>query len=124
MALGMDPSIGGVISGLVGAIAAESLTNKKNQNYEAVMNTILAGSMGLGVLLIPLLGIRIDLEAELIRNLLVRGRSNKWSGTTEVLLNFTARKDHVDKVILPSLKKKMWVLCDRFSDSTLAYQRC
>ena len=61
-------------------------------------------------------------EAELIRNLLVRGRSNKWSGTTEVLLNFTARKDHVDKVILPSLKKKMWVLCDRFSDSTLAYQ--
>ena len=61
-------------------------------------------------------------EAELIRNLLVRGKSNKWSGTTEVLLNFTARKDHVDKVILPSLKKKMWVLCDRFSDSTLAYQ--
>ena len=44
MALGLDPSIGGVISGLVGAIAAESLTNKKNQNYEAVMNTILAGS--------------------------------------------------------------------------------
>ena len=41
MALGLDPSIGGVISGLVGAIAAESLTNKKNQNYEAVMNTIL-----------------------------------------------------------------------------------
>ena len=61
-------------------------------------------------------------EAELIRNLLVRGRSNKWSGTTEVLLNFTARKDHVDKIILPSLKKKIWVLCDRFSDSTLAYQ--
>ncbi len=51
MSLGMDPSIGGVISGLVGAIAAEGLTNKKNQNYEAVMNTILAGSMGLGVLL-------------------------------------------------------------------------
>ena len=61
-------------------------------------------------------------EAELIRSLLVKGKSNKWSGTTEVLLNFTARKDHVDKVILPSLKKNMWVLCDRFSDSTLAYQ--
>jgi len=70
MALGLDPSIGGVISGLVGAIAAESLTNKKNQNYEAVMNTILAGSMGLGVLLIPLLGIRIDLEAVLFGDLL------------------------------------------------------
>ena len=61
-------------------------------------------------------------EAELIRNLLVKGKSNKWSGTTEVLLNFTARKDHVDKIILPNLKNDKWVLCDRFSDSTLAYQ--
>ena len=61
-------------------------------------------------------------EAELIRKLLVKGKSNKWSGTTEVLLNFTARKDHVDRIIIPSLKKGKWVLCDRFSDSTLAYQ--
>jgi len=76
MALGLDPSIGGVISGLVGAIAAESLTNKKNQNYEAVMNTILAGSMGLGVLLIPLLGIRIDLEAVLFGDLLTANLSD------------------------------------------------
>ena len=57
-----------------------------------------------------------------IRNLLVKGKSNKWSGVTEVLLNFTARKDHVDKIILPNLKNGKWVLCDRFSDSTLAYQ--
>ena len=70
MALGVDPSIGGVISGLVGALAAESLANKKDENYEAVMNTILAGSIGLGVLLIPLLGIRIDLEAVLFGDLL------------------------------------------------------
>ena len=76
MALGMDPSIGGVLSGLVGAIAAESLTNKKNQNYEAVMNTILAGSLGLGVLLIPLLGIRIDLEAVLFGDLLTANMSD------------------------------------------------
>ena len=61
-------------------------------------------------------------EAELIRKLLVKGKSNKWTGTTEVLLNFTARKDHVDRIIIPSLKKGKWVLCDRFSDSTLAYQ--
>ncbi len=61
-------------------------------------------------------------EAELIRNLLVRGKSGKWSGITEVLLNFTARKDHVEKIILPNLKKNKWVICDRFSDSTLAYQ--
>ena len=61
-------------------------------------------------------------EAELIRKLLVKGKSNKWSGATEVLLNFTARKDHVDKIIIPNLKNGKWVLCDRFSDSTLAYQ--
>ena len=76
MALGIDPAIGGVFSGLVGAIAAESLTNKKNQNYEAVMNTILAGSLGFGVLLIPLLGIRIDLEAVLFGDLLTANLSD------------------------------------------------
>ena len=76
LALGIDPAIGGVFSGLVGAIAAESLTNKKNQNYEAVMNTILAGSLGFGVLLIPLLGIRIDLEAVLFGDLLTANLSD------------------------------------------------
>ncbi len=76
LALGINPSIGGVFSGLVGAIAAESLTNKKNQNYEAVMNTILAGSLGFGVLLIPLLGIRIDLEAILFGDLLTANFSD------------------------------------------------
>ena len=76
LALGMDPGIGGVITGLVGAIAAEGLTNKKNQNYEAVMNTILAGSMGLGVLIIPILGIKIDLEAVLFGDLLTANLSD------------------------------------------------
>ena len=61
LALGVHPSIGGVISGVTGAIVAESLTNKKSENYEAVMNTILSGMLGLGVLIIPILGIRIDL---------------------------------------------------------------
>ena len=70
LALGVHPSIGGVISGLIGALIAESLTNKKSDNYEAVMNTILAGMLGFGVLLIPLLGIRIDLEAVLFGDLL------------------------------------------------------
>ncbi len=70
MALGIDPSIGGIISGLLGALIAESLTNKKNENYEAVMNTTLAGSLGFGVLIIPLLGIRVDLEAVLFGDLL------------------------------------------------------
>ena len=70
LALGVHPSIGGVISGLTGAIIAESLTNKKSENYEAIMNTILAGMLGFGVLIIPLLGIRIDLEAVLFGDLL------------------------------------------------------
>tara|TARA_B100000700_G_scaffold322986_1_gene425810 strand:- start:213 stop:1004 length:792 start_codon:yes stop_codon:yes gene_type:complete len=70
LALGIDPSIGGVISGLVGSLVAESLTNKENKNYEAVMNTILAGSLGTGLILIPLLGIRIDLESVLFGDLL------------------------------------------------------
>ena len=70
LALNINPSIGGVISGLLGAVVAECLTNKKNDDYEAIMNTILAGSLGLGVLLIPLLGIRIDLEAVLFGDLL------------------------------------------------------
>ena len=70
LSLGIHPSIGGVISGLIGAVVAESLTNKKSENYEAVMNTILAGMLGLGVLIIPLLGIRIDLEAVLFGDLL------------------------------------------------------
>tara|TARA_Y100001968_G_scaffold81763_1_gene72860 strand:- start:444 stop:1232 length:789 start_codon:yes stop_codon:yes gene_type:complete len=70
LALNVDPAIGGVLSGLCGALIAESLTNKKNENYEAVMNTILSGSLGLGVLIIPLLGIRIDLETVLFGDLL------------------------------------------------------
>ena len=76
IALGIPPSIGGVISGLVGSIIAESLTNKKSENYEAVMNTILAGMLGFGVLLIPLLGIRIDLEAVLFGDLLTANLSD------------------------------------------------
>ena len=70
VAIGIPPSIGGVISGLAGAITAERLTNKANENYEAILNTVLAGSLGLGVLIIPLLGIRIDLEAILFGDLL------------------------------------------------------
>ena len=38
LALGVHPSIGGVISGLLGSVIAESLTNRKSENYEAVMN--------------------------------------------------------------------------------------
>ncbi len=62
------------------------------------------------------------IESEIIRNLLVKGKKNKWSGVVETLLLYAARKDHIDKVIAPSLKKNKWVLCDRFKESTLVYQ--
>ncbi len=88
LALGVHPSIGGVVSGLTGALLAENITNKRNENYEAVMNTILAGSLGLGVLLIPLLGIRIDLEAVLFGDLLTANLGD-LSRTLIAFLMFT-----------------------------------
>lgn len=60
--------------------------------------------------------------AELIRNLLVSGPVNLWDPLTEAMLHFAARRDHIEKLILPALKKGNWVLTDRFTDSTLAYQ--
>ena len=60
--------------------------------------------------------------AEEIRNLLVRGTTDRWPAMSEVLLNFAARVDHVEKAIMPALESGVWVLCDRFTDSTLAYQ--
>jgi dTMP kinase len=41
---------------------------------------------------------------------------------TETLLMFAARREHLDKLILPALQKGAWVLCDRFTDATYAYQ--
>jgi len=61
-------------------------------------------------------------SAEEIRKLLVRGKIDRWSSISELLLLFAARKDHIDNLILPSLKSNKWVLCDRFVDSTYVYQ--
>lgn len=60
--------------------------------------------------------------AEDIRNLLLQGESERWTPITEALLMSAARADLVNKKILPQLKEGMWVICDRFYDSTLAYQ--
>ena len=62
------------------------------------------------------------LESEEIRKLLVEGKKNKWDGISESLLHSAARRMHIKKVIMPALKKNNWVICDRFIDSTLAYQ--
>jgi dTMP kinase len=60
--------------------------------------------------------------AEEIRNILITGAVNKLDGISEILLNFAARYDHVNKLIKPTLKGDGIVLCDRFFDSTVAYQ--
>ncbi|HET6619155.1 MAG TPA: dTMP kinase [Dongiaceae bacterium] len=60
--------------------------------------------------------------AEAIRALLVSGETQRWSPETEALLMNAARADHLDRVIRPALAKGQWVVCDRFADSTMAYQ--
>ncbi len=60
--------------------------------------------------------------AEAIRALLLGGDDDRWSAPAEALLFAAARTDHVDKTIRPALNRGAWVLCDRFLDSSLAYQ--
>ena len=60
--------------------------------------------------------------AEVIRSLLVEGAVDRWQPMTEALLNFAARLEHVRATIEPALAAGRWVLCDRFADSTVAYQ--
>lgn len=60
--------------------------------------------------------------AESIRSLLVSGETARWSPETEALLINAARSDHLDRTIRPALGKGQWVICDRFADSTMAYQ--
>ncbi|PIR38467.1 MAG: dTMP kinase [Alphaproteobacteria bacterium CG11_big_fil_rev_8_21_14_0_20_39_49] len=60
--------------------------------------------------------------AEQIRKLLVTGDIDKWDSITETLLHLAARQDHVRNLIKPSLESGKFVICDRFSDSTIAYQ--
>ena len=60
--------------------------------------------------------------AEDIRNLLVRGTPGRWDPLVEALMMFAARADHVAKTIKPALERGAIVICDRFSDSTYAYQ--
>ena len=60
--------------------------------------------------------------AEAIRALLLGGSEDRWSARAEALLFAAARTDHVEKTIRPALERGAWVLCDRFLDSSLAYQ--
>lgn len=59
--------------------------------------------------------------AELLRGLLLEG-TVAWSPPAETLLHFAARAEHVERTIRPALAAGMWVVCDRFADSTMVYQ--
>lgn len=60
--------------------------------------------------------------AELIRKLLVEGEAARWDAMSEALLLFAARRVHLRETIIPALSRGDWVVCDRFTDSTFAYQ--
>jgi len=78
----------------------------KTEGVEAVVTRAPGGSPG----------------AEIVRHLLLSGVGKLLGADAETLLFAAARDDHVHQVIKPALEKGMWVLCDRFTDSTAAYQ--
>src|SRR5690606_35479771 len=61
-------------------------------------------------------------RAERIRSFLLAGRAKALGPAAEAILFSAARNDHLDTTIRPALARGQWVLCDRFSDSTRAYQ--
>lgn len=60
--------------------------------------------------------------AEAVRHLLKSGAVEKLGPVAEAIMISAARADHVDMVIRPAVESGLWVVCDRFSDSTRAYQ--
>jgi dTMP kinase len=60
--------------------------------------------------------------AEAIRALLLQGDMERWSAEAEACLFAAARSDHVQRTIRPALAEGRWVICDRFLDSSIAYQ--
>lgn len=63
-----------------------------------------------------------SLGAEEIRALVLQGDPDRWSAETEILLFTAARRDHLERTILPALEAGKVVICDRFADSTRMYQ--
>tara|TARA_B100000212_G_scaffold92522_1_gene67914 strand:+ start:231 stop:857 length:627 start_codon:yes stop_codon:yes gene_type:complete len=78
----------------------------KNLSFEVVITREPGGSVG----------------GEQIRNLLLQGETDRWSAETEILLFTAARRDHLERIILPALGDGKIVICDRFTDSTRMYQ--
>ena len=61
-------------------------------------------------------------RAEAIRSFILQGRSESWGAGAEAVLFAAARLDHVNQLVAPNLRNGVWVLSDRFHDSTRAYQ--
>ena len=61
-------------------------------------------------------------QGEALRALVVQGAADRWSALSETLILSAARVEHLDRLIRPALDRGAWVICDRFSDSTRAYQ--
>lgn len=78
----------------------------KTRGYEVVLTREPGGSPG----------------AEEIRRLVLEGDPDRWSAETELLLFTAARRDHMERTILPALRAGKVVICDRFADSTRMYQ--
>lgn len=60
--------------------------------------------------------------AEAVRGLLLGDAVARWDPLAEALLHFAARREHIEGLIRPALHRGAWVICDRFVDSTMAYQ--
>jgi dTMP kinase len=60
--------------------------------------------------------------AETIRAMVLEGGEERWTARSEALLFAAARADHLARTIVPALDQGRWVICDRFIDSSLAYQ--
>ena len=84
-------------------IAAEKL---RKIGYDVVLTREPGGSSG----------------AEQIRSLILQGDADRWSPETEILLFTAARRDHLERTILPALKRGAIVITDRYADSTRVYQ--
>ncbi|MFN4089811.1 MAG: dTMP kinase [Alphaproteobacteria bacterium] len=61
-------------------------------------------------------------QGEALRGLLVTGDPGRWDPLSETLLHYAARREHLRTLIRPALARGAWVVCDRFADSTMAYQ--
>jgi len=61
-------------------------------------------------------------SAESIRKIILSGKKNKFSSITDTLLYLASRNEHIEKTLKPAVKKNKVIICDRFIDSTSAYQ--